>query len=919
MAEINRVQTSPDGHWLAYTGDLKSSQLLSWVPGAKRDRGYLFLPANRTSFLAVETLGRLAEADEGYAGARAVAMPFPSGYAELYPKPTPGQPEPFPHQVEAFCLALKAIEEGYRGFGNYSTMGTGKGHPIGTLILAPSGWKKIEDLVVGDEIIGSQGCPVKVTGVFVRGTLPLYRVTMNDGTSVKVDSDHLWAVQSANARYRKRGYETLSTEQVKDRIGTYLHIPMVQPVQFNKQEAPALDPYLIGVLLGDGYFGETGVSFTPGDLLVVEEVRKLLPDGMKLSPCGKGTSKAWYIVNDCNTGANHNSVTGHVRDMGLKRCRSWEKFIPQLYLMRPPVDRLALIQGLMDTDGTIDQTGGTEFDTSSEQLAKDFIFLVESLGGTARLRVRTDVFFTYKGQRKKGRDCYRIHLCLPQGMNPFRVRSDKFRPRTKYKATRIIRSIEPEGEGQVICISVDAPDQLYVTERFIVTHNTRWAIDLMRLLSAGPRSSRVCLVVVYNSTALQWVSNLKAHWPEAEVVPIVGRPLVERRVLTQHLTSRRQGSFPAQVLVVNWESVSPLLKDLSRLQFDVIVADEAHRLRNRVTKMAKAVCKLGQKADFRIAMTGTPIGNAPDGFFGIYKFLDPRLFGTDYWKFTQRYFRLGGFTGNEPVELEPSSAVEFIERVYRCAYRVTKAALKDLPPALHETVRLPMRPKQRELYDLLKKDLCATLATEEGEKLTISVENALVLTMRLQQITAGVVPIADPEEKVSVAFPSAKTDWLVDYVVDAVREKEEQILIWAKFTTEIATIHQRLLQAGLPSESVGRIEGKVKTADREALRQRFNDRSDPIRVLILQIQAAAYGLDVPGTDTAIYHSLTFSYLDRTQSKDRGHRIGRVGPYRIIDLVCTDSVDAKIEKAIEKHQAFSDLLLVEGLGEFAVRK
>jgi phosphate starvation-inducible PhoH-like protein len=177
-----------------------------------------------------------------------------------------------------------------------------------------------------------------------------------------------------------------------------------------------------------------------------------------------------------------NPVTGVARRLGLDGAGSATKFVPELYLYNSVKVRLAVLQGLLDTDGgPVTQSGRTcriQYATTSPRLRDDVIFLVRSLGGVACTRTRPAL--GRRPGRVNGRPVHRRHdthiidIRLPAGIEPFRL----IRKRESYNTAgggrpmRFIESIEPAGAAEAVCISVAAADSLYTTEDFLLTHNT---------------------------------------------------------------------------------------------------------------------------------------------------------------------------------------------------------------------------------------------------------------------------------------------------------------------------------------------------------------------------------------------------------------------------------------------------------------
>lgn len=444
---------------------------------------------------------------------------------------------------------------------------------------------------------------------------------------------------------------------------------------------------------------------------------------------------------------------------------------------------------------------------------------------------------------------------------------------------------------------------------------TRWAIDLMRYLQP-----EAALVVGQNSTCLQWNAELQKLWPGCAVELLVGKSLPKRiariRAIREELAS---GGRPPTVFVANWEALARLEPELGKLHYGAFIADEATRMKERTTQMAKAAFKLARRSAFRVPMTGTPLGNHPGDLFALYRFIDERIFGGNFWEFMREYFRLGGFTGREFEGYNPARIGGFVERMYACAYRVTKATLRDMPEKTFDYVHLTMAGEQERLYREVAEEMYAELETTSG-KATLSVANAMVKMGRLQALTAGLFPISqregDKQAHIRGRFerlPSVKTEWLGDYVRDTLNGTDARLLIWATFKEEINSICDTLKRRGLTADQYGCIQGKVKPKDRELLRQRFNDRDSKLRVLILQIQAGSMGLDLPEADILIYHTLTFSFLDWSQSLERGHRMGRTRPYQIVVPLCKNSVDGYVLKALMWKEDVARSLLVTGFG------
>jgi phosphate starvation-inducible protein PhoH and related proteins len=333
----------------------------------------------------------------------------------------------------------------------------GRAQPVFTKVLTPEGFRPIGELAVGDLVVGSNGEPTPVLGVYPQGEKDIYRVAAQDGASTLCCGDHLWTVRTAADKRRDKPWRVLETKEMVGNLraahARRYELPMLSaPVCHPAQEVP-MDPYALGQLLGDGRTtGSTTPAFATADSDLAVALEAAVP-GVAL------------------------------RSLNLIGTRSHTKFIPDVYLHNTTQVRLSVLQGLLDADGgSVTQRGRTcriQYATTSSVLMDGVIQLVRSLGGVADVRRRPaedrasghargrDIFYRH--------DAYVIDIRLPAGLEPFRLA----RKRETYHAAggggrpmRFIDSIEPAGRAEAVCIQVAAADSLYVTEDYLLTHNT---------------------------------------------------------------------------------------------------------------------------------------------------------------------------------------------------------------------------------------------------------------------------------------------------------------------------------------------------------------------------------------------------------------------------------------------------------------
>ena len=360
----------------------------------------------------------------------------------------------------------------------------GRAQPLDAQVLTPTGFVDIGSLVVGDLVVGSDGTPTPVLGVYPQGRKEVYRVTTQDGASTLACGEHLWTVTTAGDRRRGRS-RTLETREMIGRLRAArahrYELPVVDPVAFEPQDVP-LDPYALGLLLGDGCLTtSTTPTFTTADPELAVALEAALD---RTEVRHKGGYD--YVLRHVDGGRGGlrvaNPVTTALRDLGLAGTRSQTKFVPEAYLRNSVAVRTALLQGLLDSDGgPVTQRGRTcriQYGTSSPQLRDAVVHLVRSLGGVAYARTRPAAGRApglALGRAVHHRhDAHVLDIRLPGGIQPFRLERKQRAYATAGggRPMRHITSIEPAGEQETVCIAVAAQDSLYVTDDFLVTHNT---------------------------------------------------------------------------------------------------------------------------------------------------------------------------------------------------------------------------------------------------------------------------------------------------------------------------------------------------------------------------------------------------------------------------------------------------------------
>ena len=340
---------------------------------------------------------------------------------------------------------------------------SGKMQSLDSLVSTPKGFKRMGDLSVGDEISDPHGGVSTVLGIYPQGKHLSYKITFKDGRTAASGIEHLWKTYSPS--WDRRGADGWKVIPLKDIIEKQsksknysFHVQLPEAIHKEKVQLP-IDPYVLGLLLGDGGFTTNSLTFTNPESKIVEALREKLQQGYRLSP-HKGNSIQYNIAG--NGGRNYYKTI--LANLNLLNTYSYNKFIPQIYMDASATQRWSLLQGLMDTDGSGKHTS-LQYHTSSKQLAYDFQTLVRSLGGTALLGVYN---------RKESRTEYRVNIRLEKPKAAFRhsIKGLKLTKRKRHSFTNKIISIEPTQIEEMQCIKVSDPEGLYITDDYTVTHNT---------------------------------------------------------------------------------------------------------------------------------------------------------------------------------------------------------------------------------------------------------------------------------------------------------------------------------------------------------------------------------------------------------------------------------------------------------------
>lgn len=341
----------------------------------------------------------------------------------------------------------------------------GHGEPLAldTPVPTPSGWTTMGEIRKGDEVFGRDGSVQHVLKVHpVHHGRKCYKVEFNDGTSVVCDSTHLWTVFDRRARMKQL---TVTAQEMKNLVEDARQYERRVAVDMNtvldcpEADLP-IDPYVLGAWLGDGYSAEAAVCGAPDDLKYIQEQFEERGYITRMRNTAPGKVSAFGVLG---------SFCATLREVGVMG----DKHVPAPYLRASRDQRMDLLRGLMDTDGSVSVGGQCEFSTQWIHLALQVAELVRSLGFRTRVSRKSD------SRSKTGESCiltFRVDGSDPTQIPfllPRKVARCEVAPRLRVMHRSVVSVSECESVP-VRCITVSSDDHLFlVGDGLVPTHNTR--------------------------------------------------------------------------------------------------------------------------------------------------------------------------------------------------------------------------------------------------------------------------------------------------------------------------------------------------------------------------------------------------------------------------------------------------------------
>lgn len=357
------------------------------------------------------------------------------------------------------------------------------------------------EITIGTVVSTPNGSTAKVTNIYPQGKKDIYTVKFSDGSQTRCCLEHLWECYVPNDLKYRRGStkRVVNTSDILKILknkskNVNISIDLITPIN-----SPAIDvdipPYLLGVILGDGGITQK-IVISSNDDQIINKCSNLLNYGYEIR---KITSSKYDFSLNTIEKSSENVYIDYLKKYKLFGLKSDEKFIPDEYKNCNIEQKHELLKGLFDTDGTISKTGTISYSTSSEQLAIDMQELLWSIGAKCSITTKTPFYKNKNGEKITGKVNYILHVNYKHDTNLFSLDRKLSRINSKKQPNqyrRQIVSVEYYGEELAQCISIDSEDHLYITDDYIITHNTFLAIylALKEILTKGTPHHKLIIV-----------------------------------------------------------------------------------------------------------------------------------------------------------------------------------------------------------------------------------------------------------------------------------------------------------------------------------------------------------------------------------------------------------------------------------------
>lgn len=469
-----------------------------------------------------------------------------------------------------------------------------------------------------------------------------------------------------------------------------------------------------------------------------------------------------------------------------------------------------------------------------------------------------------------------------------------------------------EHQKKAIAMGLTMPDLALFME--MGTGKTRTTIEILRRRYGEQKRLMRTLILAPKIVLTNWKQEFgmfsRVNQSDILVLDKAGK---KRAKDLYDATFDGTGLTRGKIAITNYEAMEmeELVQVINDWRPEILVCDEAHRLKNPKSKRAKVVVGIADAANHVYLLTGTPILNNPLDVFNQYRILDGGdTFGQNFFAFRGRYFedQNSAWVGKQSYfpkwAPRPETYAALNTLMYRKAIRVVKSECLDLPPLVRQTVQVEMSPAQARMYKEMAHEFVTFIESQKakGEPLAVVAQLAITKALRLQQIVSGFAKdVTGVHHRLS---PCPRLDALCDLLGDLVGD--HKVIVWATFKENYAMIGERLRKMKIPYVE---LHGDIPQKDREEMVRRFRNDGD-CRVIIANQGAAGIGINLTEASYSIFYSRSFSLEHDLQAEARNYRGGSEIHTSVtrVDLIAPGTIDELIAETLSKKQDVANRIL-----------
>ena len=782
--------------------------------------------------------------------------------------------------------------------------GTGKAQPSDEPVLTPDGWVPIGSLEVGDIVYDGSGAETAVSGVFPQGELEEYEVTFADGRRSLCGLEHIWRVSKGRTGKGRIWHDWTVEKILSDGVmrpdgKAKFCIPLNGPIERSEADLP-VDPYVLGVLIGDGCLTGTSIVVSSNE----EDVMCILADRL-----GPDYSVKKYDSDNYSWGVSYSKEYGVNPLKDALRCfgllvGSHEKFIPSVYMTASIGQRRMLLAGLFDADGSVGKNGRFTFSTTSKRLRDDFIELCLSLGYQSNFRIDS---------RPGRRDCYEVwvgtnDVIFQSGKHKARFDESRSRKTGRLRLYDSVKIVDIRKTGRIVpmtCISVASSENTYITRDYVVTHNT-----LTSIFMACQRLDRNIgdKIVVWCPVALiyDWVKEIRRSTKLTVATPLRSWSADKRRKFYE--------SSDADVWVLNYERVRTVdreaIERVLKTRRPLFIFDEIQKIKGRTSTVHKEIAKMARRVNARakIALTATPIVSGPEDYYNEFRIIEPGIFGN-----VRDFEREFTYNNGEKTMFGAYVGYQNLAYMHVMTGAQVFSADKSQPeiakefPQKHE-ILLPyeLSREERKVYDAIydygrtldPEERCGTLFMLTFMRLCNMPEVLLKphaydgseysrQLMRIDEICQSYRRVLEGSSH------SAKLE-LATEKVEEIIGSGEKVIVFAQHTHNCLLPLAQHWKAHEPLVYIG--EGMTPD-QKEAVKRSFKE--DASRKLLLMSDAGQVGLNFQECRYLLHYQTPTSHAAYEQRSDRVHRIDTEYDYvTVMRMMAEETVEERVEDTMQ---------------------